>query len=91
LQSRVDELKLHLEAHDRQRQENADLAIRAFELSQSISEKWVTADIAEKRQILKIFCLNLRLDDVNLVPEIRKPSDVLAEGPIFSQSRGERI
>jgi len=54
LQSRVDELKLHLEAHDRQHQENADLAIRAFELSQSLTEKWLAADIAEKRQILEI-------------------------------------
>ena len=91
LQGRADELKLQLEAHDRQREENADLAIRAFELSQSLTEKWLAADIAEKRQILEIVCLNLRLDGASLSVTMRKPFDVFAEGPILSQSRGGRI
>jgi hypothetical protein len=29
------------------------LAARVFELSQSLTEKWITADYAEKRQILE--------------------------------------
>ena len=39
----------------------------------------------------EIVCLNWRLDDVTLIPTMRKPFDVLAEGLISQESRGERI
>ena len=51
----------------------------------------VTVDYAAKRRILEIVCLNFRLDDVTLVPEIRKPFDILAEGPSVQLSRGDWI
>ena len=35
---------------------------------------WLTADIAEKLQLLEIICLNSTLDGVKIVPEMRKPS-----------------
>jgi site-specific DNA recombinase len=50
-----------------------------------------TADYDAKRRILEIVCLNCELDGVTLVPEIRKPFDVLAEGLISKNNRGERI
>lgn len=65
----------------------ADIAVKAFELSQT----WVNADIRAKRQILKVVCLNYSLDDVTLVYEMRKPFDVLAKGPISKESRGDWI
>ena len=34
--------------------------------------------------------LNCRLDDVTLVPKMRKPFDVLAEGLISKTSRGDK-
>jgi site-specific DNA recombinase len=91
LRDRAARLKLQAEVLDRGHDENADIAIKAFELSQSLMGKWLTADYAAKRRILEIVCLNWRLDDVTLVPEMRKPFDVLAEGLISKESRGERI
>ena len=40
--------------------------------------------------MLEIVFLNCRLDDVNLVPTIRKPFDVLAEGLLSENSRGDK-
>lgn len=76
---------------DRSHDENADIAVKAFELSQNLRAKWLTADFAVKRRILEIVCLNLRLDDVSLIPTIRKPFDVLAEGLVSRESRGDWI
>ena len=91
LRDRVAQLSLQVEACDRSRAENGDLAEKVFELSQSLTEKWLSADSRAKRQLLEIVCLNFRLDDVTLVPEIRKPFDVLAEGLVLKNSRGDRI
>ena len=91
LRDREAKLKLQIEAPDRGRYENADIAVKAFELSQQLREKWLTADYAAKRQILEIVCLNLTLDDTTLIPTMRKPFDALAEGLISADSRGERI
>jgi DNA invertase Pin-like site-specific DNA recombinase len=91
LRDRAARLKLQAEVLDRGHDENADIAIKAFELSQSLMDKWLTTDYAAKRQILEIVCLNWRLDDVTLIPEMRKPFDVLAEGLLSKESRGDRI
>ena len=91
LASRAAKIKLQLDAVDRGKDENADIAVKAFELSQNLAPKWFRADTAAKRQILEIVCLNCRLVDVSLVPTIRKPFDVLAEGLLQKSGRGERI
>jgi site-specific DNA recombinase len=91
LRSRQSNLTLQVEALSRSRDENAELAVRAFELSQSVSQRWVSADQDVKRRLIEILCLNLTLDGASLVPEWRKPFDVLAEGPSLEKSRGERI
>jgi site-specific DNA recombinase len=91
LRDRAARLKLQAEVLDRGHDENADIAIKAFELSQSLISKWVTADYAAKRQILEIVCLNWRLDGVTLCPIMRKPFDVLAEGLTSKESRGDKI
>ncbi len=46
---------------------------------------------AEKRKLLEIICLNRTLGGVEIVPEMRKPFDVLAEGLLSKNSRAERI
>jgi site-specific DNA recombinase len=91
LQDKIASLKLQLDAIDRGHDEMSELALKVFELSQTLRQKWVTANYAEKRRILDIVCLNFELDGVTLVPTIRKPFDVLAEGLIVSSSRGEGI
>lgn len=91
LRDREAKLRLEVEACSRGRAENADIAVKAFELSQNLAATWFKADAAAKRQIFEIVCLNCRLVDVTLVPTIRKPFDVLAEGLILRSSRGDWI
>jgi hypothetical protein len=66
------------------------LAVKVFEFSQTFADKWHSADYAEKRRILEIVCLNFRLDDATLVPEIRKPFDVLVKEQFVQSSRGDK-
>ena len=62
-----------------------------FELSQTLREKWLTADYVAKRRILEIVCLNCNLDGVSLVATMRKPFDLLAKGLLQKDSRGGEI
>jgi hypothetical protein len=91
LRDRKAALALQLEATDRQHDEVADIAVNAFELSQSLTQKWVAADYATKRRILEILWLNCRLDGVSLSPTMRKPFDIVAEGLLIRSSWGTRI
>ena len=91
LRDREVNFKLQLDVCDLGRHENAENAVKAFELSQNLRGKWLTADYSVKRRYLEIVFLNFVLDDVTLVPTTRKPFDVLAEGLLVSSSRGDRI
>lgn len=92
LREREAELKLEIDVADRGRHETIDIAVKAFELSQTLRAKWVTADYAAtKRRILEIVCLNCTLDDVNLCATMRKPFDLLAKGLVSKDSRGDKI
>src|SRR5208282_6574858 len=91
LRDRLADIKLQLDVLDRSHDETAELACKVFELSQTLRQQWLVADYAAKRRILEIVFLNCRLDDVTLVPTIRKPFDVLAEGLISKESRGDKI
>lgn len=88
LRDRLASIMLQTEVLNRSRDENAELASRVFELSQSLQEKWLTANYAEKRQILEIVWLNCTLVDGTLCYETRRPFDVLAEGPSVPLSGG---
>ena len=79
-------LMLQLEATDRRKDENADLAIKAFELSQNIPRKWVASEAVEKRRILDLVYSNLVLTGVNLGLATRKPFNALVERPFLSES-----
>ena len=87
LRDRTADLQLEIEACDRGRNEIIDIAVKAFELSQSLREKWPTADYAAKRRILEIICLNCSLDGASLVATMRKPFDLLAKGLLQKDSR----
>jgi len=83
LRDRAAQTKLQIDALERNHDENSDIALKAFELSQSLTDKWLTADCPTKRQILDIICLNWRLDDVTLVPtiDIGRPSRAVPVTP----------
>ena len=91
LRDEEDRAKLQLEAASRQDSEYGDLAVKVFELSQALKEKWDTADIPEKRQILELVSLNCTLDGKNLAPTMRKPFDILVKGLISKDGSGGRI
>ncbi|HZZ79610.1 MAG TPA: hypothetical protein VFE62_13900 [Gemmataceae bacterium] len=91
LRDEVTELRLKIERCSRGRNELTDIAVKAFELPQSLRAKWFAADYVAKRRILEIICLNWKLVGVSLVPEMRKPFDLLAEGLLQKDSRGDRI
>jgi hypothetical protein len=91
LRDRMARLTLEMEAADRGSSEQADLAIKVFELSQTLVQKWLTADFSAKRQLLEIVFLNFKLDGVTLCYETRKPFDVLAKGLSVPLNRGDRI
>jgi site-specific DNA recombinase len=79
-------LTLQLEAIDRGKDENADLALRVFELSQRLREKWFTADFAAKRRLLNLICLNFVLKGASLSIATRRPFNDLIERPLVSES-----
>ena len=63
LSDRIADLKLNLEALDRSREEMTDLALKVFELSQTLRDQWLTAEADVRRKILEIVCLNYSLLD----------------------------
>lgn len=91
LRDRENQITIEIESLGRNRHENADLAIRAFELSQDLIAKWNRADFEAKRRLLEILCLNLTLTDANIYPEWRKPFDMLAEGLLLEKCRAGGI
>ncbi len=77
LHERQTAIRVQLEATERDDREVADLAIKAFELSQSVVSRWKNADFAAKRTILEIMCETVRLNSEKLDIRLRKPFDSL--------------
>src|SRR5262249_55769814 len=82
-------IRLQLETTDRDDREVADLAIKAFELSQSLGIRWEKADFAAKRTILEILCERVVLNCDRLEFSLRKPFDLLADGKLVSVNGAE--
>ncbi len=66
-------------------------AMALFDFAQNAAEMWRGSNNAVRREILDLVCLNRTLTDLTLVAPKRKPFDVLAEGLILKNSRGDRI
>lgn len=62
--------------------EDAELAVATFELSQRLTQRWDAADVASRRQILQILASNWVLEGRTLLPDLRKPFDLLSSGLI---------
>ena len=77
---REDELTRNLRNEAQTQTEGADTAIKVIELSQALKERWVAADQDTKRQILDLLCTNFVLEGETLVPRLRMPFSLLAEG-----------
>jgi site-specific DNA recombinase len=89
LRDRIANTTLQMEVVDRDRGEQGELAIKTFELSQALEQKWFIAGFAEKRKLLELVFSNFRLDGVSLCYQIKKPFDILAKGPLVLSSRGD--
>jgi site-specific DNA recombinase len=88
LHERQSALRVQLERSDRDDREIAELAIKAFELSQSLSERWVTSNYNAKRTILSIMLETVRLNCENLEFSLRKPFDLLRDQKLVPLSGG---
>ena len=77
-----------MEARDRSQWEIGDVAVKAFELSQTLKDKWFKADVRAKRQLLDIVCLNLVLNDVTLDATMRKPLTFSPKGLFCTKVEG---
>jgi site-specific DNA recombinase len=82
LHDRQAALRLQLESTDRDDHEVAELAVKAFELSQSLTERWVKADYNAKRTILSIMLESARLNSEKLEFSLRKPFEMLRDEKI---------
>lgn len=91
IDQRIARLELAAKVIDKGDGENRDLALRVFELSQTLSEKWVNADAQTKRALLDILCLNSRLEGESLILTLREPFELLANGSLFENGSGGRI
>lgn len=88
------ELRATLDLESARQTEDGAQAVQVFELAQDLTARWVAAEVATKRLLLDILCLNLVLEDQTLVPTLRRPFDLLAAGillPKEEDGRGERI
>ncbi len=79
LHDRQSALRVQLEISDRDDHEVAELAIKAFELSQSLQERWLTADYNAKRTILSIMLETVHLNSENIEFSLRKPFNLLRD------------
>ena len=79
-------LTLEMESTDRKKDEQADLALKVFELSQRLKEKWLSAEYPEKRRILNWVCLNLTMKGATIAITTRKPFNALVEGLAVSDN-----
>ncbi len=68
LYERQSAIALQLQVSDRDGREIADLAVKAFELSQSLTERWLRSKYNAKRTILGIMLKTVRLNSGNLEP-----------------------
>ncbi len=85
-----------IDAFDTQRfsrQESVDAAIglKLFDWSQNLGDLWLGSNIAQKREILDLICLNRTLSDVSLVLVKTKLFDFFTERLPVLSSRGDRI
>ncbi len=88
LHERQSAIALQLESSQLDDRVIAELAIKAFELSQSLRARWVTADYASKRTILEIMCSEARLNSEKLEISLRKPFDLLRDEKLVPLSGG---
>ena len=79
LYERQSAIALQLQVSDRDGREIADLAVKAFELSQSLTERWIRSKYNAKRTILGIMLKTVRLNSGNLEFTPRKPFDLLRD------------
>ena len=84
-------LEESLERINRQESVDAAIGLKLFDWSQNLGDLWLGSNIAQKREILDLICLNRTLSDVSLVLVKTKPFDFFTERLPVLSSRGDRI
>ena len=70
---------------------SGETAVALFDWTQRAADHWLGSNDSVRRQILDSVCLNRTLGDLSLVATKRKPFDLMAEGLVSKDSRGDRI
>tara|TARA_R110002072_G_scaffold302737_2_gene488199 strand:- start:20021 stop:21541 length:1521 start_codon:yes stop_codon:yes gene_type:complete len=78
-------------AEGRTESDQGQTAIKAFELSQALEERWDRADLVSRRLILSLVSLNLVLRAGGLDIEPRPPFSLLLDGAVVGNGRSDRI
>jgi site-specific DNA recombinase len=68
-----------------------ETAVALFDWTQRAADHWLGSNDSVRRQILDSVCLNRTLGDATLVATKRKPFDLMAEGLVSKDSRGDWI
>ena len=65
--------------------------MEAFDFAQNAAERWIVSGTDARRAILGRALQKRSLSDVSLVTTKKRPFDVLVEGPVLDDSRGDWI
>ena len=79
LYERLGAIALQLQVSDRDAREIEELAVKAFEPSQSLAERWIKSKYNAKRTVLGRMLKTVRLNSGNLEFVPRKPFDLLQD------------
>jgi site-specific DNA recombinase len=74
LQDRLAGVRVQHESTDRDDAQIVDLAVRVFELSQSLKSRWKNATFLEKREILALLCESVLSNSGKLEIRLKNPS-----------------
>lgn len=85
------DLENEIAAESKDQMAQAEAAVQALELSESLAARWSTADPMTKRLILSTVALNITVNAGKLDVTAASPFDLLVEGGILRNGRSEKI
>jgi site-specific DNA recombinase len=91
LQLAKKDLEREIAAESKDQHAQGEAAVKALELSESLAERWPTADPMTKRLILSTVALNITVNAGKLDVTAASPFDLLVEGGILRNGRSEKI
>ena len=89
IRDRLAKIEEKIAAHETANFNYFDNGIRLLELANSAYDQWVKRDSFEKAKLLKILHSNLILEDRTVIPNYRKPFDLIAKAGELEKEKEE--